>query len=227
MEMRKIFLVEDDGAIAEGVRRHLESWGYPCAVCRDLRRVMEEFTAEDPQLVILDIGLPYRNGYHWCAEIRRVSRVPILFLSSASDSMDLVMAVNQGGDDFLAKPFDLSVLTAKVQALLRRSYDFAPQGETRILGELGLELRPEEGSLSRDGAAVSLTRNEQRILQVLWEHRGKVVSRETLMQRLWATDAFVDTNTLTVNVNRLRGKLEQLGLRELIVTKKGEGYLLP
>ena len=166
MEMRKIFLVEDDAAIAEGVRRHLESWGYPCAVCRDLRRVMEEFTAEDPRLVILDIGLPYRNGYHWCAEIRRVSRVPILFLSSASDSMDLVMAVNQGGDDFLAKPFDLSVLTAKVQALLRRCYDFAPPADVRLLGELGLELRPEEGSLTRNGETVALTRNEQRILQI-------------------------------------------------------------
>lgn len=221
----KIFLVEDDAAIAQAVCRHLESWGYTCTACRDLRRVMEEFTAQAPQLVILDIGLPYRNGYHWCAEIRRVSRVPILFLSSASDSMDLVMAVNQGGDDFLPKPFDLSVLTAKVQALLRRCYDFAPPADVRRMGDL--VLRPEEGSLSREGKTVSLTRNEQRILQVLWEHRGKVVSRETLMQRLWDTDAFVDTNTLTVNVNRLRGKLEQLGLRELIVTKKGEGYLLP
>ena len=220
----KIFLVEDDAVIAGAVCRHLESWGYECRACGDLHAVMEEFAAAAPQLVILDIGLPYRNGYHWCSEIRRVSKVPILFLSSASDNMNLVMAINMGGDDFLAKPFDLGVLTAKVQALLRRTYDFSAPPELLSCG--GVILRPEDGTVHCGGCSAELTRNEQRIIQVLFENKGRIVSRETLMQRLWETDCFVDTNTLTVNVTRLRKKLAAIGAGGLIVTRKGEGYMV-
>lgn len=190
----------------------------------DFQRVLEEFQAFGPHLVLLDIGLPFRNGYHWCAGMRKVSRVPIVFLSSASDNMNIVMAMNMGGDDFVAKPFDLDVLTAKVQALLRRTYDFGAAAP--LLEARGAVLDTGDNSLTYEGQKLELTRNEYRMLQVLLEQKGRTVSRETLMQRLWETDSFVDENTLTVNMARLRRKLEGLGLTEFIRTKKGLGYLI-
>ncbi len=222
--MYRIFLVEDDQSIAGAVAKHLDSWGWEVHRVMDFQRVLEEFQAFGPHLVLLDIGLPFRNGYHWCAGMRKVSRVPIVFLSSASDNMNIVMAMNMGGDDFVAKPFDLDVLTAKVQALLRRTYDFgaaAPMLEAR-----GAVLATGDNSLTYEGQKLELTRNEYRMLQVLLEQKGRTVSRETLMQRLWETDSFVDENTLTVNMARLRRKLEGLGLTEFIRTKKGLGYLI-
>ena len=220
----KILLVEDDAVIAGAIRQHLESWGYQCVAAEDFQNITAVFARENPQLVILDISLPYRNGYHWCSEIRKLSQVPILFLSSASDNMNIVMAINMGGDDFLPKPFDLSVLVAKVQALLRRSYDFSVPGDVLTCG--GVVLRLTDGVAVRGERQVELTRNEQRILQVLFTNKGRPVSRETLMQRLWETDLFVDTNTLTVNITRLRRKLSELGSEGLIVTKKGVGYMV-
>ena len=221
--MYKIFLVEDDDAIAGAVERHIASWGWEIRRAADYTNVVGELMAFAPHLVLLDIGLPFRNGYHWCGEIRKLSRVPIIFLSSASDKMNIVMAMSMGGDDFVAKPFDLSVLVAKVQALLRRAYDFAAPADLLSCG--GITLRLGDGVAVRGDRTVELTRNEQRILQVLFSSKGKVVSRETLMQRLWETDLFVDTNTLTVNMTRLRRKLADLGAEHLIVTKKGVGYL--
>ena len=222
--MYKIFLVEDDDAIAGAVLDHLSAWGWEGRRAGDLTRVMEEFAAFAPHLVLLDIGLPYRNGYHWCTEIRRLSRVPILFLSSASDKMNIVMAMNMGGDDFIAKPFDLEVLTAKIQALLRRTYEFG--AAPPLLEHGGAVLDTGDNTLSCNGRKLELTRNEYRILQVLLEQKGRTVSRETLMRKLWETDSFVDENTLTVNMARLRRKLEGLGLTEFIRTKKGLGYLI-
>ena len=222
--MYKIFLVEDDDAIASAVAAHISSWGWEARRAGDLTRVLEEFAAFAPHLVLLDIGLPYRNGYHWCSEIRRLSRVPVVFLSSASDNMNIVMAMNMGGDDFIAKPFDLEVLAAKVQALLRRTYDFGSAAP--LLEHRGAVLDTGNNTLSYEGRKLELTRNEYRILQVLLEHKGKTVSRDTLMQKLWETDSFVDENTLTVNMTRLRRKLEGLGLENFIHTKKGLGYLL-
>ena len=222
--MYKIFLVEDDDAIAGAVVRHIASWGWEARRAGDLTRVLEEFTAYAPHLVLLDIGLPYRNGYHWCSEIRRLSQVPVVFLSSASDNMNIVMAMNMGGDDFIAKPFDLEVLAAKVQALLRRTYDFGSAAP--LLEHRGAVLDTGNNTLSYEGRKLELTRNEYRLLQVLLEHKGKTVSRDTLMQKLWETDSFVDENTLTVNMTRLRRKLEGLGLENFIHTKKGLGYLL-
>ena len=222
--MYKIFLVEDDDAIASAVAAHISSWGWEARRAGDLTRVLEEFAAFAPHLVLLDIGLPYRNGYHWCSEIRRLSRVPVVFLSSASDNMNIVMAMNMGGDDFIAKPFDLEVLAAKVQALLRRTYDFGSAAP--LLEHRGAVLDTGDNTLSYEGRKLELTRNEYRILQVLLEHKGKTVSRDTLMQKLWETDSFVDENTLTVNMTRLRRKLEGLGLENFIHTKKGLGYLL-
>ena len=192
--MHRIFIVEDDAVIAGVVERHLSGWGYQVRQCRDFEHVLEEFAAFDPQLVILDISLPFFNGYHWCRSIRQVSKVPILFLSSASDNMNIVMAVQMGGDDFVAKPFDLTVLTAKVQALLRRTYDFGPAAPLLECG--GAVLNLSDASLTVGQARVELTRNEFRILRLLLEHRGEIVSREAIMTCLWASDSFVDDNTL-------------------------------
>lgn len=222
--MYKIFLVEDDEAIAAAVVKHIASWGWEPRRAEDLTKVMEEFTAFAPHLVLLDIGLPYRNGYHWCAEIRKLSRIPIVFLSSASDNMNIVMAMNMGGDDFIAKPFDLEVLSAKIQALLRRTYDFG--SAPPLLEARGATLDTGDNTLRYGEQKLELTRNEYRILQVLLEQKGRTVSRDTLMRKLWETDSFVDENTLTVNMARLRRKLEGMGLDGLIRTKKGLGYLI-
>ena len=218
--MYRIFLVEDDEVIAGAVNRHLEGWGYTVRCAQAFDRVLQEFAAFDPQLVLLDISLPFFNGYHWCQEIRKVSKVPILFLTSAGDSVNTVMAMQLGGDDLLAKPFDLQVLSAKVQAMLRRAYDFGPAAHLLSCG--GAVLNVSDGTLTVDG--LELTRNEFRILQMLLERKGQTVSREALMTRLWESDSFVDENTLTVNVGRLRRKLEAAGLPDLIRTRKGEGY---
>ena len=220
----KIYLVEDDAVIAAAVARHMEAWGCQVRIAQDFSNIMEEFRAFGPQLVLLDIYLPFFNGYHWCTEIRKISQVPIIFLSSASDNMNIVMAMNMGGDDFIAKPFDLEVLTAKVQALLRRTYDFA--ADTGRLEHRGAVLNLRDATLSYGEEKLDLSRNEYRILQVLLENRGRTVSRETLMQKLWETDSFVDENTLSVNMNRLRRKLDGMGLEGFIRTKKGLGYLV-
>ena len=220
--MFRIFLVEDDPAISGGLERQLTAWNYQVGLVQDFQDVLGDFRTFQPHLVLLDISLPYRNGYHWCEEIRKISKVPILFLSSASDNLNLIMAVNLGGDDFLAKPFDLHVLLAKVQALLRRAYDFGAPEPT--LEHRGAVLDPAAATLSYEGQRLSLTKNECRILQTLLEQKGKIVGRDALMQRLWETDSYVDENALTVNVARLRRKLEGAGLEDFITTKKGMGY---
>lgn len=222
--MYRIFIVEDDGVIAGAVERHLESWGYQVARARKFDAVLAEFLDFDPQLVLLDISLPFFNGYHWCREIRKVSQAPILFLTSASDSVNQVMAMQMGGDDLLAKPFDLQVLSAKVQAMLRRAYDFSAAPALLSCGEAVLNLG--SGTLSVRGQRVELTRNEGKLLQLLLEKKGQIVSRDAMMTALWESDSFVDENTLSVNVNRLRRKLEAAGLPDFIRTKKGAGYLV-
>ena len=222
--MYRIFLAEDDHALAEAISRQLESWGNEVITVRDFRRVSAEFAEARPQLVLLDIMLPFYDGYHWCTEIRKLSSVPIVFISSASDNMNIVMAMNMGGDDFIAKPFDMSVLTAKIQALLRRTYDFAEQ--VGVIEHNGAKLNTSEAALYVGQNRVELTRNEYRILQTLMENKGKVVSREKLMDKLWETDCFIDENTLTVNVARLRRKLESAGLPGFITTKVGMGYIV-
>lgn len=222
--MYKIFIVEDDEVIARSMKEYLSAWDYDVHCVEDFSNVLTEFANFDPQLVIMDITLPFYNGYYWCSEIRKVSKVPIVFLSSASDNMNIVMAVNMGGDDFISKPFDLEVLTAKIQAMLRRSYDFA--GKSRILEHRGAILNLTETTLTYQAEKAELTKNEFRILQILMENKEKVVSREILMTKLWENDAYVDENTLSVNVNRLRKKLEAIGLTDFIITKKGIGYRL-
>ncbi len=229
--MYRILVVEDDAVIAEQIRKYLEKWGYEVETVRDFADVIGQFAAYDPQLVLLDIGLPFYNGYYWCGEIRKISQVPIIFISSASDNMNVVMAVNMGGDDFVTKPFDLEILQAKVQALLRRSYAFTAPGT--VLEYRGVLLNMTDMSLSYHkkkeedtNFRIELTKNEFRILQTLFEAAGGVVGRDMLMKRLWDNECFVDDNTLTVNMNRLRRKLAEIGLSQLIQTKKGVGYFL-
>ncbi|MEG1845263.1 MAG: response regulator transcription factor [Oscillospiraceae bacterium] len=222
--MYKILIIEDDLVISSQIKKHIESWGFEALCVDDFQKVLSIFASFNPELVLLDITLPFYNGYHWCSEIRKVSKVPIIFISSASENMDIVMAMNMGGDDFISKPFDLTVLTAKVQAVLRRTYDFA--GQTNIIEHRGAMINISDATLCYNGEKVELTKNDNRILQTLLENKGKVVSRDTLMTRLWQTDSFVDENTLTVNMTRLRKKLEAVGLFDFIETKKGSGYII-
>lgn len=202
----KIMIVEDDAVIAQEIAVNLESWGMQTSIVQDLSQVMKEFAQYMPHLVLMDISLPFYNGYYWCSEIRKVSKVPVIFLSSASENMNIVMAMNMGGDDFIAKPFDFSVLSAKVQAMLRRAYAFA--GQTSLLEHRGVILNLSDTSLEVNGEKVELTKNEFRILQILFEHRDETVSREEIMKHLWDGDCFVDDNTLAVNMARLRKKLQ-------------------
>ena len=220
----KILIVEDDRGIADAIQKQAEKWGLQAKCVQDFRNVMAEYAEYDPQLVLLDISLPFFNGYHWCSEIRRVSKVPIIFISSASDNMNIVMAMNMGGDDFIAKPFDNSVLIAKIQALLRRTYDFGT-GRT-ILEHKGAILNTGDNTLNYKEERIELSKNEYRILFILMDNKGSVVSREKLMEQLWETDSFVDENTLSVNVGRLRKRLDTAGLEDFITTKFGVGYLI-
>lgn len=222
--MYKILIVEDDEGIAESLSRQISCWDIEPYLISDFHKVMQEFAAVSPHLVLLDIMLPFYNGYYWCSEIRRVSKVPIVFLSSASDNMNIVMAMNMGGDDFIAKPFDMAVLISKIQALLRRTYDFG--GTLPVLEHRGALLNTGDNTLTYRGEQIPLSKNEYRILLSLLESKGQVVSRERLMEKLWETDSFVDENTLTVNMTRLRRKLEGIGLTDFIRTKKGLGYLI-
>lgn len=222
--MYKMLIVEDDPTIADEVAAQIALWGIEAKRADDLRNVMQVFAKFQPHIVLLDISLPFFNGYHWCEQIRAVSKVPVIFISSASDNMNIVMAMNLGADDFVSKPFDMNVLTAKVRALLRRTYDFG--ASVPLLEHKGAILNTGDGSLSVNGEKVSLSKNEYRILLCLMENKGKTVSREKLMERLWQTDQFIDQNTLTVNVNRLRKKLDAAGLTDFIETKFGVGYIV-
>ena len=222
--MYKILIIEDDLAMAQAIQKEMTAWGNEAEYVQDFRNVMKDFAEYDPHLVLLDITLPFYNGYHWCSEIRKVSDVPVIFISSASDNMNIIMAVNMGGDDFIAKPFDLGVLTAKTQALLRRTYDLS--GKIPILEHRGAMLNLYDTCLTYEGEKISLTKNEFRILQTLMENKGRLVSRDTLMTKLWETDDYIEENTLTVNIARLRKKLENAGLKDYITTKVGEGYII-
>lgn len=222
--MYRILIVEDDPIISEAVNRFLSKWGYTVETVTDFNNVLEHFTRYMPQLVLMDIGLPFYNGYFWCSEIRKVSQVPIIFISSASDNMNVVMAMNMGGDDFIVKPFDLDVLAAKIQAILRRTYSF--QTQTNLMEYQGIILNILDMTLLYKEEKQELSKNEFKILQILFENVGNTVSREKIMKRLWDSDCFIDDNTLTVNMNRLRKRLEGMRIYDLIVTRKGIGYQL-
>lgn len=222
--MYKIMIIEDDAALANEIKKQVEAWGNEVKCVREFRDIIPAFTEYDPHMVLLDITLPFYNGYHWCSEIRRISNVPIVFISSASDNMNIVMAMNMGGDDFIAKPIDLSVMMAKIQAVLRRTYDMG--GKIPVLEHKGAILNLNDASLDYNGNRIELTKNEFRILQTLLENKGRAVSRDTLMIKLWQMDSYVEENTLTVNVTRLRRKLDSVGLNDFIATKVGLGYII-
>ena len=222
--MYKILIVEDDETIAGGLKTHLEKWNYQTECMTDFKDVMGKFLEFESQLVLLDIVLPFFNGFHWCQEIRKISKVPIIFLSSVNDNMNIVMAMNMGGDEFIEKPFDLNVVTAKVQAVLRRTYEF--RGTADIMEWNGAILNLADATVLYQDQKQELTKNEFKILQMLLENTGKIVSRESIMTRLWDSNEFIDDNTLTVNVARLRKKMEQIGLGGKIITKKGIGYMV-
>ena len=222
--MYKILIVDDDRVIADTVKEQLVKWGYEARIADDFNNVLKIFAEYGPHLVLMDIGLPFFNGYHWCAQIRNISKVPVIFMSSMSDNMNIVMAINMGGDDFVIKPFDMNVLIAKVQAMLRRTYSFAES--TNIIEHKGCILNMNDQTFIYNDEMVELTKNEYRILQCLLENIGKVVARDTIMMKLWESDNFIDDNTLTVNVARLRKKLENAGLKDYIKTKKGSGYII-
>lgn len=222
--MYKIYIIEDDEGIADAVSQRIESWGMEARIAKNFRNITSEFADYSPELVLLDIALPYMNGYHWCLEIRKISRVPIIIISSASDNMNIVMAMNMGADDFIAKPFNENVLIAKIQALLRRTYDFADSAP--VLEHHGAILNTGDNTLYYNDQKISLSKNEYRILFELMRNKGCIVSRERLMEALWQTDEFVDENALSVNVGRLRKKLEGIGLSGFIETKFGSGYII-
>ncbi len=222
--MYKILIIEDDLTIARMLAAHLVKWDYEVVLAGDFKNIMEIFAREEPQLVLLDIGLPLFNGFHWCQQIRQISQVPIIFLSSLDDNMNIVMAMTMGGDEFIEKPFDLNVVTAKVQAILRRTYSFGTASS--VMEYHGAVLNLNDAVLTYQDQKTELTKNEFKILQMLLEHVGKIVSRDEIIERLWESDEYIDDNTLTVNVARLRKKLQELGMEQVIRTKKGIGYMV-
>ena len=222
--MSRIYIVEDDKTIAEGIRTQLGLWNLEGVCVQDFAKIDEEVRALSPDLVLMDIGLPSFNGFYWCTEIRKFSKVPIVFLSSADDNMNIVMAMNMGGDDFISKPFDMQVLIAKIQAMLRRTGGMEFANQALHCGPVTLHL--EECALSAGEERLPLTKNEYLIVKTLFENKGRLVSRDRLMEQLWGAEEFVDDNTLTVNVTRIRKKLKELGHEELITTKRGMGYIV-
>lgn len=222
--MQKIMIVEDDEVIASAIQKHLETWNYEVYVINDFEHVLEKYVQIQPELILLDISLPFYNGYHWCEQIRKISSVPIIFISSASENMNIVMAISMGADDFITKPFDFSVLTAKIQALLRRTYSFSKSMQVLTYKELVLNIL--DATISYQEQTIDLTKNELKILQILFEKSETFVSRDDLMMALWQSNEFIDDNTLSVNMNRLRKKLDDFHIEHLIQTKKGLGYKL-
>lgn len=222
--MYRIYIVEDDPALAEALKNAISKWNFEVHCASEFNNVTDEFARIDPHLVIMDMTLPFFNGCHWCRQIRKTSKVPIVFLSSAADNVNQVVAMNMGADDFIAKPVDTAVLIAKIQAVMRRCYEMAQPAQTLSHDGLVLDL----GGLlaSFDGKSTELTKNEMRILQTLLENKGSIVSRDTLMLKLWQVDSYVEENTLTVNVTRLRKKLAELGVSDMIKTRVGSGYII-
>lgn len=224
MEEYKILTVEDDPTIVRAEKEYLEKWGYQVFGVNDFGNILTEVTEIQPDLILMDVHLPYYNGFYWCSEIRKFSKVPIIFISSADDDMNIVMAMDMGGDDFITKPFTFPVFTAKIKAMLRRSYSF--KGQMNLLEHKQLRLNLSDAVAIYHGEQVELTRNEFKILQLLMEHAGEMVTRDTIMMQLWESDSFIDDNTLTVNVARIRKKLKSIGVEDYITTKKGIGYLV-
>lgn len=224
--MAKIMIIEDEATIRELISEELQKWQFETFGTTDFNQVLDDFQREEPQLVLLDINLPVFDGYYWCQKIREVSKIPIIFISSRNTNMDMIMAMNMGADDFVTKPFPIDVLIAKINALLRRSYNYSEVG-SEIMSHNGITLNVDNGSMKINGETIDLSKNEYRLLYILIKKHGKILTREKLLRALWEDERFVDDNTLTVNINRLRKKIEQAGLEGYIETKVGQGYIVP
>lgn len=220
----KIFLVEDGKVIAEEIESYLKFWNYEIKIAEDFQNVFDDFKNFHPDLVLMDVSLPFYNGYHWCKIIRKNSKVPILFISAADENLNLIMAMDLGADDYLTKPFELELLQIKIRALLRRAYEYV---ETKNIFYKDIRLDCDSMIISRENKERELTKNEFKILEILLEKPGKVVNRDEIIDKIWQTDSYIDDNTLTVNVMRLRKKLEEINIFDLIKTKKGVGYYVP
>jgi len=222
----KLLLVEDDGPLAERIAEGLSRWGYEIFRSDGSGDLLADFAREKPQLALLDVGLPRYDGFHWCRRIRESSTIPILFISARSEGMDAVMGMSVGGDDYVTKPFSMEVLVAKVGALLRRAYSYS-EAENELLERGGAVLDLGKSRIDRGGEGAELTRNELRIVSILMRRAGTIVPKAEVMEALWNDEVFVDENTLNVAMNRLRKKLSAIGLEEFVLTRKGEGYLIP
>ena len=224
--MAKIMVVEDEAVIRQLIIEELEKWQFETFGTTDFHQVFDDFEEQEPQLILLDINLPVFDGYYWCQKIRETSKVPIIFISSRNTNMDMIMAMNMGADDFVTKPFEIDVLIAKINALLRRSYNYVENNsETLVHNRLTLNI--DNSSMQINDEVIDLSKNEYRLLYILMKNHGKILSREKLLRALWDDERFVDDNTLTVNINRLRRKIEQAGMDNYIETKVGQGYIVP
>lgn len=223
--MFKIFIVEDDEKIADIMVENLSKAGHVCRASKQLSDIMPEFIEFQPDLVLMDIVLPFYDGYYWCGKIRLLSKVPIMFISSKGEDMDIIIATNMGGDDYVVKPFSIDVLSAKVTGLLRRTYSY-DNSEMDVVSYNGLIFNIGNGVASANGKSIELTKNEAQILTLLLKNRGNAVSRERIIRSLWKDASFIDDNTLTVNMTRIRKKLSDLGLENYIETKKNLGYMI-
>lgn len=223
--MFKILIIEDDYKIREIILENVKKWGFSGLCVEDFNQIFNIFLKYDPHLILLDINLPAFDGFYWCNKIREISQVPIIFISSRNSNMDIIMAMNQGGDDFIQKPFSMEVLIAKINALLRRTYSYSTV-EANVIEHKGVVLNLKDNQLIYHDKKLELTKNEFKIMHLLMKNNGTIINRDKIMQSLWEDESFVDDNTLTVNINRLRKKLNQIGLSGFIQTKKGQGYII-
>lgn len=221
-----IFIIEDDNALSREVSLTLSKWGYSVCEIKDFENITNEVLECNPKLILMDINLPCYDGFYWCSQIRNFLKVPIIFISSRDNDMDIIMSINMGGDDYITKPFSPQVLVAKIQAILRRTYSYNNDLKSDIIKFKDITLNIVEGKVYFKDENVDLTKNELKIMNILMNNQEKIVSREEIIEELWDTDEFISENTLTVNVNRLRKKLDSIGLNDFIETKKGQGYIL-
>lgn len=221
-----IFIIEDDQSLSNEIKLALSKWGYSVGQVNDFENITNEVLDSNPKLILMDINLPSYDGFYWCSQIRNFMKVPIIFISSRDNDMDIIMSINMGGDDYITKPFSPQVLVAKIQAILRRTYSYNNDLKSDVIKFKDITLNIVEGKLYFKGENVDLTKNELKIMNILMSNQEKIVSREEIIEELWDTDEFISENTLTVNVNRLRKKLNSIGLEDVIETKKGQGYII-
>jgi len=223
--MYKLMIVEDDEALRTNINEMLLKWGFYTVCANNFENIISEFAKNKPDFIIMDVNLPYFDGFYWCAKIREISEVPIIFISSRDTNMDIIMAMNTGGDDYITKPFSMDILTAKINALLRRTYSYGEKPLDLVECD-GVILNLVDNTLEHKGEKIDLTKNEFKVMLLLMKNRGKTISRERIMRGIWDDDNFINDNTLTVNINRLRMKVSDMGLKDYIVTKKGYGYMI-